>query len=100
MPSVFHILCCSIIGLQCFFLHIRILIVAIVALIPVDITCSPVTPLEYSEGPSPLAGGGDGIALGGFVNIIFVIRSFFRVPLSSSHLCLPQMQWTKCCFAA
>jgi len=40
MPLVLHILRWSIIGLQCIFLLIHIRIVAILALIPVDITAS------------------------------------------------------------
>jgi len=44
MPSVLHILRCSIIGLLRFFLLIGIRIVAILALIPIDITGSQVNP--------------------------------------------------------
>jgi hypothetical protein len=54
--------------LRCFFLLIRIRIIAILALIPVDITGSQVKPLEFSCGLSSPAGGGDGIA---FVTVIF-----------------------------
>jgi len=61
--------------LRCFFLliRIRIRIVAILALIPVDITGSQVKPLEFSRGPSSPAGGADGIVLVAFVTFIFVI---------------------------
>jgi hypothetical protein len=62
IPSVLHILHGSIIGLRWFVLLIRICIIAILALIPVDITGSPVKPLKFSRGPSSPAGGGNGIA--------------------------------------
>jgi len=44
MSSVLHILSWSIIGLRCLFLLIRICVVAMLALIPVDITASQVKP--------------------------------------------------------
>jgi len=52
MPSVLNILCGSIIGLQCFFLLIRIHNDAMVALIHVDISWFKVEPLEFSRGAS------------------------------------------------
>jgi len=45
MPWILHILCWCIIGLRCFFLLIRIRIVAILAIISVDITGSKVQPI-------------------------------------------------------
>ena len=59
--------------MRCFFLLIRIRIIAILALIPVDITGSQVKPLEFRRGPSSTAGGGDGIAIIAFITFIFVI---------------------------
>ena len=44
IPEVLNILRWSIIGLRCSFLLIRIRIVAILPLIPVDVTCSPLKP--------------------------------------------------------
>ena len=70
MPSVLHILHWSIIEMRCFFLLIRI--IAILALIPVDIAGSHVKPLEFSRSPSSPAGGGDGIA---FVTLILEISA-------------------------
>jgi hypothetical protein len=55
--------------------HIRIHIVAILALIPVDITASQVKPLDFSRGPSSPAGGGVSIAHVAFITFIFVISS-------------------------
>jgi len=79
MPSVLDILRWSMIGMRCFFLLIHISIIAILALIPVDISGSQVKPLEFSSGPSSLAGSGNGIA---FVTFIF------EIPASPSY---PQM---------
>jgi len=49
MPSVLHILGWSSIGLRCFIHLIPIRIVAIVPFIPIDITGSQVTPLDFSS---------------------------------------------------
>jgi hypothetical protein len=54
--------------LRYFFLLIRIRIIAILALIPVDVTDSQVEPLKFSHSPASPAGGGDSIA---FVTFIF-----------------------------
>jgi hypothetical protein len=70
---------------------IHIPIVAILALIPVDITGSQVEALKFSCGPSSQAGGGDGIALVAFVPFIFVI------PAAPWH---PEMQYVICATAA
>jgi hypothetical protein len=70
MPSVLYIMPGFIIGLRCFCLLIHIRIIAILALISVDSTSSPVIPPEFSRGPSLPAGSGDGIA---FVTLIFEI---------------------------
>jgi len=35
-----------------------------------------------------------------FERVIFHVGRWFSIPLSRSPLCLPQMLWTKCCFAA
>jgi hypothetical protein len=61
----------------CLLIHIRIcnLIVAILALLPVEITAFQVKPLEFSRGPSSPAGVGHGIALFAFVSFIFAIPS-------------------------
>jgi hypothetical protein len=67
--------------LRCFFLLIRLRIIAILALIPVDIIASKVKPLEFSSGPSWPAGGSDGIA---FVTLIF------EIPAAPWH---PKMQF-------
>jgi hypothetical protein len=56
--------------LRCFILLIRIRIIAILAVIPVDIAGSQVKPLQLSSGLSRPAAGGDGIA---FVTFIFEI---------------------------
>jgi hypothetical protein len=58
--------------LQCFFLLIHIRNIAILALIPIDITGSQVKPLEFSRGPSSPAGGGNAIA---FVTFILDIHA-------------------------
>jgi len=101
MPLVLQILCWSILCLACIFLLIRIHIVAIVSvfqflhwwsiglwsfilvicisiiailtLIPVDISGLQAKPLECSCGPSSLAGSGDDNLRIAFINIIFVI---------------------------
>jgi len=75
--SVLHILRWSIIGLRCFFPHIRIpiLIIAILALIPVEIPGSGVKLVQFGRRPSELAASWDGIALVTFVTFIFVIPS-------------------------
>jgi len=73
MPSVLHILRWSMIRLWCFFLVMRICTVTILPLIPVHITESEVTPLDFRGGlPSP-ADGGDVIAIVTFITLIFVI---------------------------
>jgi hypothetical protein len=73
IPSVHHILSCSIVGLRCFFVIIRI--VAFLALIRIKITCSQVKHLEFSRGRSLLAGGGDDIMLFSFVVFTFVFTT-------------------------
>jgi len=73
MPSVLQILCWSIVGLQWVFHRILIRIVAIVTLLPVDITGSQVKPLEFNCGPSLPAGGGDAISLVNFITVVVVI---------------------------
>jgi hypothetical protein len=75
----------SLIGLGCCIILIRIRIVALVTLIPVDITFSWVKPLEVILGPSSPAGGGDGIAPGTFITIIFVLPS---APWHSTTKCV------------
>ena len=75
MPSVLHILCWSIISLQCFFLLIYIRFVPIIAVIPVDIAGSQVKLLEFSRSPSLPDGGWDGIPLVAFITFIFIIPS-------------------------
>jgi hypothetical protein len=67
--------------LRCFFLLIRIHNIAILALIPVDITGFQVKPLEFSCGPSSPAGSGNCIALVTFI---------FEMPATPWH---PEMQF-------
>ena len=77
MPTVLLIRRWSIIGFWCLFapIRIQIYIVAILAVIPIDISVSEIKPLEFSRGlPSP-AGGGDGIALIFSFTFIFVIAT-------------------------
>jgi len=75
MPSVLQILHWSIIGLRCFILLIHICMVALIALIPVDIAGSQVKPLGFSCSPCSPTGGGDSISLVNVVISIFVIRA-------------------------
>jgi len=86
MPWVLHILRWSIIGLRCFFrlICICISIIAVLAIIPVDITCSQVKPLEFSHRGLSVAGGVDGIAL------IASLTILFEIPGAS---CNPEMQF-------
>jgi hypothetical protein len=68
--------------MRCLFLliRIRIRVVAILALISVDITGSQVKPLEFHHGPSSPAGGGDGIATVAFITFIFLIPAALLHP--------------------
>ena len=83
MPSVLYIQNGSIIGLQCLLLLSRSLIIAILALIPVDINCSQVKLLEFSYSPLSPADSGDGVTLIAFITFIF------EIPTSPWH---PKMQ--------
>jgi hypothetical protein len=67
--------------LRCFVLRIRICILAILAIIRVDITGSQVKPLEFSRGPWSPDGGGDCIAL---------VTNIFEIPAAPWH---PEMQF-------
>jgi len=73
MPSVLEILHWSIMGLQRFFLVTYIHIVAIIALIPFDITRSQAKPLDFCCHPQCPAVGGDRFALVDFITILFEI---------------------------
>jgi len=84
MPSVLHILHWPIIGLRFFFVLIRIRILAIIALIPVDITGFQVKPLEFSCVLWWLGGGRDSIVVIAFVTCTFAI------PADTCH---PEMQF-------
>jgi hypothetical protein len=54
-------------------IHIRIHIVTILALIPIDIIGSQVKPLKFYRGPSSRASGGDGLVIVDFITFIFLI---------------------------
>jgi hypothetical protein len=72
MPAFLHILCQSIIGLRYIILliSIHIRIVAILTLIPVNLTGSLVKPLGISRRTLSPVGGGDAIALAAFSTFI------------------------------
>jgi hypothetical protein len=66
--------------LGCFILPIHIRIVAILTLIPVDITDSQVNPVVFSRGLSSPAGSGHGIPHVAFVTFILGIPAECRLP--------------------
>jgi len=97
-PLVLHMLRWFIIGLQCLLLLIPIRIIAIIALIPVDINGSQVKPLKLSRGRSSPAGCGDGIGLVVFIIFIIVIPAtpwHHKIKLVLRAIVVCQVVWAE-----
>jgi len=75
VPSVFHIVCWSIICFECSLHHIHFRLGTILALIQIWIPCFHVKPLKVSHGLSLPAGGGEGMVCVAVITVIFILTT-------------------------